>query len=83
VQTVQNILGLRFANRVLEPVWNAGHIQRVEIVWDETVALEGRAGYYDHAGALHDMVHNHLLRLVAPLSSSRCGCGDGWLFGSA
>jgi glucose-6-phosphate 1-dehydrogenase len=64
LQTVQNLLGLRFANRVLEPVWNAGHVERVEVVWDETVALEGRAGYYDHAGALRNMVQNHLLQLV-------------------
>jgi glucose-6-phosphate 1-dehydrogenase len=64
LRTVRNILGLRFANRVFEPLWNAEHIQRVEIVWDETVALEGRAGYYDHAGALRDMVQNHLLQLL-------------------
>jgi glucose-6-phosphate 1-dehydrogenase len=64
LQTVQDLLGLRFANRVFEPVWNAGHVERVEVVWDETVALEGRAGYYDHAGALRDVVQNHLLQLV-------------------
>ena len=64
LQTVQNLLGLRFANRVFESVWNAGHVERVEVVWDETVALEGRAGYYDHAGALRDVIQNHLLQLV-------------------
>lgn len=64
-QTVQNILGLRFANRVLEPVWNGLHVERVEIVWDETLTAEGRAGYYDRAGALRDMVQNHLLQLLA------------------
>jgi hypothetical protein len=64
LQTVQNLLGLRFANRVFEPVWNAGHVERVEVVWDETVDLQGRAGYYDHAGALRDVVQNHLLQLV-------------------
>lgn len=63
-QTVQNVLGLRFANRVFEFLWNQEHIERVEIIWDETVALEGRAGYYDHAGALKDMVQNHLLQLL-------------------
>ena len=63
-QTVQNVLGLRFANRVFEYLWNRDHIERVEITWDETVALEGRAGYYDHAGALRDMVQNHLLQLL-------------------
>jgi glucose-6-phosphate 1-dehydrogenase len=63
-QTVQNLLGLRFANRLFEPVWNAGHIERVEIVWDETLGVEGRAGYYDRAGALRDMTQNHLLQLL-------------------
>ncbi len=64
LQTVQNILGLRFANRVFEPLWNHDHVERVEIVWDETLTLEGRAGYYDDAGALKDMVQNHLLQLL-------------------
>ncbi|MGJ7440371.1 glucose-6-phosphate dehydrogenase [Aquipuribacter sp. MA13-6] len=64
-QTVLDILGLRFANRIFEPVWNSLHVDRVDIVWDETLALEGRAGYYDHAGALRDMVQNHLLQLLA------------------
>jgi glucose-6-phosphate 1-dehydrogenase len=64
IQTVQNLLGLRFANRVFEPVWNAHHVERVDIVWDETVTLEGR-GYYDTVGALRDMVQNHLLQLLA------------------
>ncbi|WP_214367598.1 glucose-6-phosphate dehydrogenase [Pseudonocardia sp. H11422] len=64
-QTVLNVLGLRFANRVFEPVWNSGHIERVDIVWDESLGLEGRAGYYDRAGALRDMIQNHLLQLLA------------------
>jgi glucose-6-phosphate 1-dehydrogenase len=63
-QTVQNILGLRFANRLFEPLWNGHHIDRVEITWDETLALEGRASYYDSAGALRDMLQNHLLQLL-------------------
>ena len=63
-QTVQNILGLRFANRVFEYLWTRDHIERVEITWDETVALEGRAGYYDTTGALRDMIQNHLLQLL-------------------
>jgi glucose-6-phosphate 1-dehydrogenase len=62
--TVQNVLGTRLANRVLEPIWNATHIAEVDIVWDETLALEGRAGYYDGVGALKDMVQNHLLQLL-------------------
>lgn len=62
--TVQNVLGSRLANRVLEPIWNSAHIAEVEIVWDERLALEGRAGYYDGVGALKDMVQNHLLQLL-------------------
>lgn len=63
-QTVLNVLGLRFANRLFEPVWNAGHVESVEIAFDETLGLEGRAGYYDTAGALRDMLQNHLLQLL-------------------
>jgi glucose-6-phosphate 1-dehydrogenase len=62
--TVQNVLGTRLANRVLEPIWNSAHIDEVEIIWEESLALEGRAGYYDHVGALKDMVQNHLLQLL-------------------
>lgn len=63
-QTVQNVLGLRFANRVFEPIWNREHIESVDIVWDETLRLEGRAGYYDGTGALRDMIQNHLLQVM-------------------
>ncbi|MBK5222247.1 MAG: copper-translocating P-type ATPase [Acidimicrobiia bacterium] len=49
--TVHNLLGARLANRVLEPLWNSTHIEQVDVIWDETLALEGRAGYYDDAGA--------------------------------
>ena len=62
--TVQNVLGTRLANRVLEPIWNSAHIAEVEIIWEESLALEGRAGYYDHVGALKDMVQNHLLQVL-------------------
>jgi len=62
--TVQNLLGTRLANRLLEPLWNSSHIAEVEIVWDESLALEGRAGYYDGVGALKDMLQNHLLQLL-------------------
>jgi glucose-6-phosphate 1-dehydrogenase len=62
--TVQNILGTRLANRILEPIWNTQHIAEIDIVWDETLALEGRAGYYDGVGALKDMLQNHLLQLL-------------------
>lgn len=63
--TVINLLGLRFANRIFEAVWNAEHVARVEIIYDETLALEGRAGYYDKAGALVDMIQSHLLLVHA------------------
>ena len=62
--TVQNVLGSRLANRVLEPIWNSTHIEGIDIVWEESLALEGRAGYYDGVGALKDMVQNHLLQLL-------------------
>jgi glucose-6-phosphate 1-dehydrogenase len=62
--TVQNVLGFRMANRVIEPIWNSAHIAEVEIVWEEPLALEGRAVYYDGVGALKDMVQNHLLQLL-------------------
>ena len=65
VNTVLNLVGVRFANRILLPVWSAEHIERVDIVYDEDLALEGRAGYYDHAGALKDMIQSHLLQILA------------------
>ena len=63
--TVLNLLGLRFANRIFEPVWNAEHVASVDIVFDEPLTLEGRAGYYDKAGALIDMIQSHLLQVLA------------------
>jgi glucose-6-phosphate 1-dehydrogenase len=63
-QTVQNILGLRFGNRLFEELWKRDHIERVEIIWEETRSLEGRATYYDGAGALRDMIQNHLLQIL-------------------
>ena len=63
--TVLNILGLRFANTFLEPVWNRQHIEKIEIIFDEDLALEGRARYYDGAGALRDMIQSHLLQIMA------------------
>jgi glucose-6-phosphate 1-dehydrogenase len=62
--TVQNVLGSRLANRVFEPIWNSAHISDVEILWEESLALEGRADYYDGVGALKDMLQNHLLQVL-------------------
>ena len=64
-ETVQNLLALRFANILFEPLWNAAHIHHVQITVAETVGLEGRVGFYDGAGALRDMVQNHMLQLLA------------------
>ncbi len=63
--TVLNIMGLRFANRLLEPLWNGEHIAKVEIIFDEDLALENRARYYDQAGAGRDMIQSHLLQIMA------------------
>jgi glucose-6-phosphate 1-dehydrogenase len=64
-EAVQNLLALRFANSLFEPLWNASSIDNVQITVAETVGLEGRTGYYDEAGALRDMVQNHVLQLAA------------------
>ncbi|RBQ18877.1 glucose-6-phosphate dehydrogenase [Spongiactinospora rosea] len=63
-ETVQNLLVLRFANAFLEPIWNSLWIDHVQISVTETVGTPGRRGYYDQAGALRDMVQNHLLQLL-------------------
>ncbi|MBV8907517.1 MAG: glucose-6-phosphate dehydrogenase [Sphingomonas sp.] len=64
-ETVQNLIALRFANLMFEPLWNSAHIDHVQITVAETVGLEGRGDYYDGSGALRDMVQNHMLQLVA------------------
>ena len=64
-ETVQNLLALRFANLLFEPVWNATYIDHVQITVAETVGLESRVAYYDDSGALRDMVQNHMLQLLA------------------
>ena len=64
-ETVQNLLALRFANLMFEPLWNAAHIDHVQITVAETVGLEGRVAFYDDAGAVRDMVQNHMLQLLA------------------
>ncbi|MFN2507225.1 MAG: glucose-6-phosphate dehydrogenase [Chthoniobacterales bacterium] len=63
-ETAQNILVLRFANAIFEPLWNTRYIDHLQITAAETLGVEGRAGYYERAGALRDMVQNHLLQLL-------------------
>ncbi|GAB3563136.1 glucose-6-phosphate dehydrogenase [Amycolatopsis endophytica] len=64
-ETVQNILALRFANQLFEPIWNANYVDHVQITMAEDIGLGGRAGYYDGIGAARDVIQNHLLQLLA------------------
>jgi glucose-6-phosphate 1-dehydrogenase len=64
IESVQNMLVTRFANGIFEPMWNRNYIHRVEITSAESLGVEGRGGYYEHSGALRDMLQNHLLQLV-------------------
>jgi glucose-6-phosphate 1-dehydrogenase len=64
-ETVQNILAVRFGNLIFEPIWNAQYVDHVQIAVAESVGVEGRGGYYDQAGALRDMVQNHMMQLLA------------------
>src|SRR5258706_10333531 len=64
-ETVQNILALRFANALFEPIWNRRYIDHVQISVSETVGVEGRGGYYDQSGALRDMMPNHVMQLIS------------------
>ncbi|PZT76150.1 MULTISPECIES: glucose-6-phosphate dehydrogenase [unclassified Streptomyces] len=64
-ETVQNILALRFANTMFEPIWNRGYVDHVQITMAEDIGIGGRAGYYDGIGAARDVVQNHLLQLLA------------------
>lgn len=75
-EPVQDIIALRFANTIFEPIWNRNYVQNVQITSAESLGVEERGGYYDHAGALRDMIQNHVINLLAlvamepPISSS-------------
>ncbi len=64
-ETVQNILALRFANEIFEPLWNAKYVDHVQITVAESLGVEGRGAYYDQSGALRDMVQNHMMQLLS------------------
>jgi glucose-6-phosphate 1-dehydrogenase len=64
-ETVQNILAMRFANMMFEPIWNANYVDHVQITMAEDIGIGGRAGYYDGIGAARDVIQNHLLQLLA------------------
>ena len=64
-ETVQNMLALRFANQLFEPIWNANYVDHVQITMAEDIGIGGRAGYYDGIGAARDVIQNHLLQLLA------------------
>jgi glucose-6-phosphate 1-dehydrogenase len=67
-ETVQNILALRFANALFEPIWNSRYIDNIQITAAETIGVEDRGGYYEQAGALRDMVQNHILQLLCMIA---------------
>lgn len=67
-ETVQNILALRFANALFEPIWNRNYIDHIQITAAETVGVEDRGGYYEQSGALRDMVQNHILQLLCMIA---------------
>ncbi len=67
-ETVQNILAFRFGNGIFEPLWNRNYIDHVQITAAESIGVEGRGGYYEEAGALRDMIQNHLLQVMATVA---------------
>src|SRR5690606_4766765 len=67
-ETVQNLMVLRFANALFEPLWNGTSIDHVQITVAESIGVEGRGAYYDRSGALRDMVQNHMLQLLCLLA---------------
>ncbi|MGK5627375.1 glucose-6-phosphate dehydrogenase [Streptomyces sp. URMC 123] len=75
-ETVQNILALRFANQMFEPIWNRSYVDHVQITMAEDIGIGGRAGYYDGIGAARDVIQNHLLQLLALTAMEEPGSFD-------
>ncbi|MGI9492722.1 MAG: glucose-6-phosphate dehydrogenase [Geminicoccaceae bacterium] len=73
-ETVQNLMALRFANSLFEPLWNSSAIDHVQITVAESIGIEGRGGYYDRSGALRDMVQNHMLQLLCLVAMEAPTC---------
>jgi glucose-6-phosphate 1-dehydrogenase len=67
-EALQNVMILRFANRVSDPCWNSNYIDKVDILLSESIGIEGRVGFFDEVGALRDVVQNHALQVVAALA---------------
>lgn len=67
-ELVQNLMTLRFANTIFEPLWNRNHVKSVQVTFKENFGVEGRAGYFDHVGIIRDIMQNHLLQMVALLA---------------
>jgi glucose-6-phosphate 1-dehydrogenase len=75
-EPVQDIIALRFANTIFEPIWNRNYVQNVQITSAESLGVEQRGGYYDHAGALRDMIQNHVINLLALVAMEAPGSAD-------
>jgi len=71
-EVIQNLMVLRFANLIFEPLWNNKYIKSVHISWKEDLGLEGRAGYFDHYGIIRDVMQNHLLQIMALIAMEPC-----------
>jgi glucose-6-phosphate 1-dehydrogenase len=67
-ESLQNVMILRFANRIFEPCWNTDHIQKIDVVMSESFGIDGRAGFFEQAGTLRDVVQNHALQIVAAIA---------------
>jgi len=71
-EVIQNLMVLRFANLIFEPIWSNKYIRSVHISWKEDIGLEGRAGYFDHYGIIRDIMQNHLLQIMALVAMEPC-----------